>query len=255
MSGHSKWSKIHRAKELTDKKKGLSFTKLSNAITLAVKEGGGIGDVDFNFKLRLAVERARESNMPKENIRRAIDRAVNKGEGSSLEEIVYEGYGPSGVGFLVQAYTDNKQRTVQDVKNIFDRHHGSIASPGSVLFNFNKMGYLEIFTSGDIEESTLKIIDLGVEDIIDAGEGILDVYVKPENLMLMKDKLVFLGFSVKSAEIIQKPVNFISVSDRKTASDLLDLFDGLEELDDVQRVFVNFDIPEEYLYHSALNLQ
>lgn len=247
MSGHSKWSKIHRAKELTDKKKGLSFTKLSNAITLAVKEGGGVGDMDFNFKLRLAVERAREANMPKENIQRAIDRAVNKGEGNSLEEIIYEGYGPSGVGFLVQTYTDNKQRTVQEIKNIFDRHNGSIASPGSVLFNFKQTGFLEILTSGNPEEATLKIMDLEVEDVIDAGEGVLEIYVKPENLMSIKDELAASGFTVKSAEIIQRPINYIPITDNKTASGLLDLVEKLEDFDDVQKVYVNFDIPEEYL--------
>ncbi|MGB9637433.1 MAG: YebC/PmpR family DNA-binding transcriptional regulator, partial [Microgenomates group bacterium] len=185
MSGHSKWAKIHRAKEITDQKKGQSFTKLSNAITLAVRETG-IADPEFNFKLRLAIEKARAANMPKDNIARAIERAQGKTEGSALEEIVYEGYGPGGVGFLVVAVTDNRQRTIQEVKNAFDRAGGAVASPGSVAFNFKKVGYLSLKPVSNPEETMLKIMDLGVEDIEDEGEGVLGVYTSAENLMQVK---------------------------------------------------------------------
>lgn len=242
MSGHSKWAKIHRAKEASDQKRGQSFTKLSNAITLAVKEGNGIGDPGFNFKLRLAIEKARESNMPKDNIQRAVDRATGKAEGNALEEIIYEGYGPAGVGFLVQVVTDNRQRTVQEVKNIFDRAGGSVASPGAVSFNFKKVGYLTINAGANVEETMLKIMDLGIEDIEDEGEGTLGIYTNPEVLISLKDKLTQAGFSPNTVEVIMKPINFISISDKKSAEQVLALVDKLESLDDIQKVYTNFDI-------------
>lgn len=247
MSGHSKWAKIHRSKEASDQKRGQSFTKLSNAITMAVREGGGIGDPEFNFKLSQAIEKAREANMPKDNIQRAVDRATGKGEGLTIEEITYEGYGPGGVGFLVKAVTDNRQRTVQEVKNIFDRSGGSVASPGAVSFNFKKIGLITLQVSGSSDESILKIIDLGVEDVEDVGEGVLDVYVNPEELMSTKDKLVSAGFQPKTVEVIEKPINFIPINDNKTAGQVLALVDKLEDLDDIQKVFANFDIPDDLI--------
>lgn len=240
MSGHSKWAKIHRAKEASDQKKGQSFTKLSNAITLAVKEGSGIADPEFNFRLRIAIDKAREANMPKDNISRAIDRAAGKGEGNALEEILYEGYGPGGVGFLVQSVTDNRQRTVQEVKNIFDRSGGAVASPGAVSFNFKKVGYITVNVGDKTEEAMLKLIDLGVEDVEDEGEGVLGVYTNAADLISIRDKIAGIGLTAQSAEIIMKPVNYVSVADQKTADQVLSLVDKLEELDDVQRVFVNF---------------
>jgi len=247
MSGHSKWAKIHRAKETSDQKKGQSFTKLSNAITLSVRESGGIGDPEFNFKLRLAIEKAKEANMPKENIQRAVDRALGKGEGSSIEEIMYEGYGPGGVGILVQSVTDNHQRTVQEVKNIFDRNGGNVASPGSVSFNFKKSGLITINAGEKSEEVILQMMDLGVDDIDDCQEGDLEIYVKPEDLIPIKDKLVNLGYTPKSVEIIMKPINYVSISDKKTAEQILSLIEKLESLDDVQKVFANFDISEDVI--------
>lgn len=253
MSGHSKWAKIHRAKEISDQKKGQSFTKFSNAITLAVREGNGVGDPDFNFKLRLAIEKARESNMPKDNIQRAIDRAAGKGEGSVLEEIVYEAYGPGGVGYLVQTVTDNRQRTVQEIKNIFDRAGGAVASPGSVSFNFKKVGYIQINMGTNSEEIMLKVMDLGVLDIEDEGEGILGIYTSLENLMSIKDKLTQDGLPPGLVEIIEKPMNFISISEQRLANQNLDLVEKLEALDDVQKVFTNFDIPDEILKNVSID--
>ncbi len=240
MSGHSKWAKIHRAKEASDQKRGQSFTKLSNAITLAVKEGSGIADPEFNFRLRMAIDKAREANMPKDNIARAVDRAAGKGEGNILEEILYEGYGPGGVGFLVQSVTDNRQRTVQEVKNIFDRSGGAVASPGAVSFNFKKVGYITVNAKEKLEETMLKLIDLGVEDVEDEGDGVLGVYTTAADLISIKDKIAGIGLMAQSAEIIMKPINYVSVADQKTADQVLSLVDKLEELDDVQKVFVNF---------------
>lgn len=247
MSGHSKWAKIHRAKEVTDQKRGQSFTKLSNAITMSVREGNGVADPDFNFKLRLAIEKAREANMPKDNIQRAIDRATGKGEGSVLEEIVYEGYGPGGAGFLVQAVTDNKQRTVQEVKNAFDKAGGAVASPGSVSFNFKKVGYLVLPVEKSLEEVMLQVMDMGVLDVEDEGDGILGVYTSPENLMSVKDKLTQAGLTPETVEIVMKPVNSIVIADPKVAQQNLNLVEKLEGLDDVQKVFTNSDIPDELI--------
>ena len=160
MSGHSKWATIHRQKETTDQKRGQVFTKITTAIIVAVRDSGGTTDPELNFKLRLAIEKARAINMPKENIQRAIDRAAGKGDGGSITETTYEGYGPGGVGILVETASDNKQRTVQEIKNIFDKNGGSIASPGSVSFNFKKVGLLTVPTEGLDKDDKLCIIDV-----------------------------------------------------------------------------------------------
>lgn len=249
MSGHSKWAKIHRDKDISDQKRGQSFTKLSNAITLAVREGGN-GDPEFNFKLRLAIERARSFNMPKDNIQRAVDKALGKGGVNTLEEVMYEGYGPSGVGILVLVVTDNKMRTVQEVKNIFDRSGGSIASPGAVSFNFKKVGFVLIEVGDKSEEATLKIMDLGIDDIEDEGDGNLGVYVPLDNLMSFKDRVLALGYQVKNVEIIMKPINLMPINEKRAALSVISLIEKLEALDDVQKVFANFDIPDEYLNSS-----
>ncbi len=251
MSGHSKWATIHRQKEATDQKRGQAFTKIANAITVAVREGGGVTDPEHNFRLRLAIEKSRSLNMPKENIQRAIDRAAGKGEGAALVETTYEGYGPGGVGILVETTTDNKQRTVQEVKNVFDRNGGNLASPGSVGYNFQKVGSIIVQAPGNKEEAVLKIIDLGVEDIEEAGDNNLEIHVAPEDLMIMKEKLAAAGFPPTSVEIEMKPINLVAVTDQKTASQVLGLLEKLEALDDVQRVYANFDIPDEFLPPST----
>jgi len=246
MSGHSKWATIHRQKESTDQKRGQAFTKIANAVTIAVKEMGGVTDPEHNFKLRLAIEKARAINMPKDNIQRAIERATGKGGAAQIEELTYEGYGPGGVGIIVETATDNKQRTVQEVKNIFDKAGGSVASPGAVSFNFKKVGTLIVNPGPSKEEDTLKIIDLGAEDVEDLGET-LEVSVKSEDLISFRDKLAQAGLKVDSVEIEMKPVNFVPVADQKLANQILGLMEKLEALDDVQRVFANFDIPDEFL--------
>lgn len=244
MSGHSKWATIHRQKETSDQKRGAVFTKISNAIIVAVRDSGGITDPEHNFKLRLAIEKARSVNMPKENIQRAIDRAVGKSDGGQIEQITYEGYGPAGVGILVETATDNRQRTIQEIKNIFDRAGGSIASPGAVSFNFKKMGLICLQLTENVQEAILKIIDLGAEDVNEAGEGILEIYTLSEALMQIKEKLAENGFVIKSVELIEKPINFVQITDEKTSQQLISLVEKLEELDDVQKVYANFDIPD-----------
>lgn len=246
MSGHSKWATIHRQKELTDQKKGAVFTKIANAIIVAVRDSGGITDPEHNFKLRLAIEKGRAVNMPKDNIQRSIDRAVGKGDGGQIEEITYEGYGPGGVGILIETATDNRQRTIQEIKNIFDRAGGSIASPGAVSFNFKKVGLIMVPTAGSVEEAILRIIDLGAEDVEEAGEGLLEVYTNPETLMSVKDRLVESRFTPQSVELVMKPINLVLLSDQKTAQQVINLMEKLEALDDVQKVYANFDVPEEF---------
>lgn len=247
MSGHSKWATIHRQKEVSDQKRGQIFTKIANAITVAVRDGGGISDPELNFKLRLAIEKARSVDMPKENMQRAIDRAAGKGEEGGLSEVSYEGYGPGGIGIIVETATDNRQRTVQELKNIFDRAGGSIASPGSVFFNFKKIGWLNVGFSGSADEAMLKIIDQGAEDVEEGEVGTLEVYVSPELLVEFKEKLSAAGFEPKTFEIIMKPVNLVPVRDQKTADQILNLLNKIEALDDVQKVYANFDIPEEFV--------
>lgn len=247
MSGHSKWANIHREKEATDQKRGQAFTKIANAIIVAVREGGGVTDPENNFRLRIAMENARSVDMPKDNVQRAIDRAVGKGEGASLAQVTYEGYGPAGVGILVEVATDNKQRTVQDVKNIFDKNGGNMASPGAVAFNFKKIGLISVPVAGKVEEAILKIIDLGAEDVEEEEEGMLAVYAEVEDLEILKEKLVAAGLTPKSGEIVMKPINFVAINDQKAANQVLGLLEKLESLDDVQRVFANFDIPDEIL--------
>lgn len=247
MSGHSKWATIHREKEASDQKRGQVFTKIANAITIAVRDSGGITDPESNFKLRLLIEKAREVNMPKDNIQRAINRAVGKIAGGEFSEVTYEGYGPGGVGILVEAATDNKQRTVQEVKNIFDKSGGSVASPGSVAFNFKKVGMLCVPFSGSADEAMLKVIDLGAEDVENTEGQVLDIYISPENLMAFKEKLISVGMQPSVVEIVQKPINFIPISDGKTVSQVLSLVEKLENLDDVQKVYANFDIPDKLL--------
>lgn len=248
MSGHSKWATIHRQKETTDQKRGQEFTKISNAIIVAVRESGGVADPESNFKLRLAIEKARGINMPKDNIQRAIDRATGKAEGGEIEEITYEGYSLGGVGILVEVATDNKQRTVQEIKNIFDKNGGSIASPGSVAFNFKKVGFLVVDINGTpLDEAVLKMIDFGAEDVEETEDKTLEIYVELDKLSDIKEKISAVPFNIKSTEIIQKPVNLVPISDENTARKILNFMDKLESLDDVQKVFANFDIPEDIL--------
>jgi len=246
MSGHSKWATIHRQKEVTDQKRGQVFTKLANAIIVSVRDSGGMTDPEHNFKLRLAIEKARGVNMPKENIQRAIDRAAGKGEGQTFSEVTYEGYGPGGVGVLVETMTDNRQRTVQEVKNIFDKSGGSIASPGAVAFNFRKVGTLTVEVTGNKDEGILKIIDLGAEEV-EETENLLEIHVAPENLMVIKDQLTAAGFVVKTVEVEMKPINLVTITEPKLAQQVFNLLDKLESLDDVQKVYANFDIPDEIL--------
>lgn len=238
MSGHSKWATIHRQKEANDAKRGAAFTKLGRAISIAVKEGGGIGDPEKNFKLRLAIEKARQFNMPKENISRAIERAAGNG-GEQLEESMFEGFLPGGAAVLVQTLSDNRLRTAQQVREIIDKGGGNMASQGAVGYMFSQLGeIIAINPNKDLQEAELEIIDLGVEDV-DVEEGKLVIHTPFDKTSEIKEKLEGMGYRVESIEIIMHPTTLISV-DENTQSRIETMLEKLEDLDDVQKVWSNY---------------
>lgn len=249
MSGHSKWSKVKHQKEATDAVKGKIFTKMANAIIIAVGHGGGT-DPASNFKLRLAIDRARSVNMPREKIDRAIERGKGTGTQEVLEELLYEAFGPSGVGILIETATNNKQRTVAELKNILDRSGGHLAQIGTVTHMFEHGGLIRVGRSGKTADELMEAaIQCGAIDIdVDGSEA--EIFTTAESVHEVKVKLEELGIPVSSFELYFRPRVAIPLSDRPTAEKLLRLLSTLEEFEDVQKVCANFDIPDEYLYHS-----
>lgn len=236
MSGHSHYATIKRQKSANDAAKGNLFSKLARAIMIAAKSGP---DPDMNFKLRFEIDKAREASMPKENIERAIAKATT--EAANLSEVAYEGFGPGGVAIIVQVATDNKNRTAQEIKNIFDRGGGSLAGPGAVSFNFEPEGFMLVKKTDQPEEEMLKLIDAGVEDVNETVDGI-EVYVAPDKLGEMHKALSNAGFEVTLAELQMKPKNLQMISDPNEVKKVTGLIDSLEELEDVQKVFTNLEI-------------
>ena len=243
MSGHSKWSTIKRQKGLADLKKGKIFSKLARAITIAARGGT---EPETNFKLRLEIEKAKQTNMPKENIERALRQAQGKLDGGNLEEITYEGYGPGGVAIIVEAVTDNRNRTTAEMKKLFERGGGNLGAPGTVTYLFKPMGLITVEKNDKPDEQILKIIDLGVEDVEEAKDA-LEVYVQSQKLTEVKEKLTQGGFKVLNAELVKQPKNEVQIKDAEKANKVLKLMDSLQEHDDIQQVFANFNIPEEIL--------
>jgi len=243
MSGHSHYATIKRQKGAKDAQKGLMFSKLARAISISVKSGGG-PDPDSNYKLRMAVEAARTANMPKENIERAISKGAGSGE--ALEEVVYEGFAPEGVSVMVEAATDNRNRTAQELKNIFERGGGNMGGPGSVAFNFEQKGLIVVEKEGDTEEQLLKLIDAEVDDVEVTDNGI-EVYVPTGKLSEKGKVLQEMDFKVVSAELMQKPKITVTVSDLVKAQKVIAFLDKLEEYEDVQKVFANLNIPDDVL--------
>jgi YebC/PmpR family DNA-binding regulatory protein len=243
MSGHSKWSQIKRQKGVNDVKRGANFTKMGREISVAARAGGG--DMDGNFRLRLAVERARAINMPLDTIKRAIEKATGGGEGEQFEEIMYEGYGPGGVAIVVETTTDNKNRTAAEVRSILTKAGGSLAAPGSVGWQFEQRGAITLAEGGDPDELTLIAIDAGADDVDTTGEQI-EVFTKPTDLEAVRRNLEAAGVKIESAELSMNPKNTIEL-DASKARQALRLIDLLEDLEDVQRVTANFEIPEEVM--------
>jgi YebC/PmpR family DNA-binding regulatory protein len=244
MSGHSKWATIKRAKAKTDAARGKSFTKVIREISAAARIGGG--DPAGNPRLRLAIDKAKSANMPADNIKRAIEKATGGGEGASLEEVTYEGYGPSGVAIMIESITDNKMRTLNEVRFIFSRHGGNLGESGSVAWMFKKKGVLN-FEKSKVNEDKLMAdaVDAGAEDIT-TEENIITVETAPEKFEQVKNALAAKKYEMASAEISMIPSNTIRL-EGEDAQKLLKLIDALEENDDVQKVHANFDIPDEIL--------
>jgi YebC/PmpR family DNA-binding regulatory protein len=245
MSGHSKWSTIKRRKGAEDARRGKLFTKLSRAIILAAREGGP--DPVANATLGAAVAKARSYSMPKDNIERAIARATGGAEGSdAYEAIVYEGYGPDGVAIIVEALTDNRNRTAADVRAVFSKHHSSLGAPGSVAWQFDRKGVIQLPSEGMTEDDVvLAAADAGAEDAALDG-GVWQVTTAPTDLAAVRDALEANGLAVESAELRLVPRSTVGLEE-DGARKLLRLIDGLEDLDDVQDVYANFDIPDAVL--------
>lgn len=246
MSGHSHYATIKRQKEARDAAKGRIFSKLARAIQIAVKAGGG-PDPDANPRLRMAIETARSANMPKEN----IERAISKGAGGAevLEEVSYEGIGPGGISIIVDVATDNRNRTGQEIKNLFERGGGNLTGPGSVSFNFEQKGLILVEKKGNSDEQMLAIIEAGAEDVEDINEldDEFEVYVAPDKLAQVRDKFKEKGLIVSSFELTKKPKNLQIIQDEHAAKKVLALLDNLENHNDVQKVYANIDIPDEIL--------
>ena len=240
MSGHSKWAGIKHKKAITDAKKGAAFTKVAREITVAAKEGGG--DPAGNFRLRLAMQKAREANMPADNIERAIKRGTGEGGGTHFEELRYEGYGPGGVAIMVDVVTDNRNRTASEIRNIFTRYGGNLAETGAVGWIFKRKGIVIAEPEGkDPEELALEVIELGASDVqVDGGQ--LEIETEPEDFERVREGVESMGVKVGSAELTMSPSTTVPVTDEAEAGRLLRLLDALEESDDAQQVYANFDI-------------
>lgn len=247
MSGHSKWSTIKRQKGVTDARRGREFTKLGNAITIAVREGGGSGDPASNFKLRLTMDQARAANMPKENIQRAIDRGLGKGgSGGQLETVDYEGYGPGKVAVIIEAVTDNRNRTSSEIRGVVEKNGGTFASSGAVSWMFKDCGLIGVAKDGKFDEIFEASVDAGAEDVEEAGDSV-EVYTKPADLDRVKKSLEEKGLKVLSAELYKKPTTTVEITDAEVAKKLLSFVEKLEDVDDVSKVYANFDIDDEIL--------
>ena len=244
MSGHNKWSKIKRQKGVEDAKKGQIYTKLTREIIMAAREGGG--DPETNFKLRLAIQKARDSSMPKDNIERAIERGSGGTEGAVLEEIILEGYGPSGTAILAQTLSDNRNRTVQEVRNVFTRQGGTMGSAGCVAWLFDSRGVITIDADDkDADDITLKAIDAGADDV-KVVDGTIEIYTRPNELEIVKKGLEKHSIDASSAELSMIPKTLVEVED-KAAIQTLKLLDKLEALDDVQKVYSNVDFSDQQI--------
>jgi YebC/PmpR family DNA-binding regulatory protein len=246
VSGHSKWSSIKHKKGAADAKRGKLFSKLSRAIIVAAKEGGG--DPSGNLSLQNAIEKAKSYSMPKDN----IDRAIAKGSGadadaSSFETVVYEGYGPSGVAVIVEALTDNRNRTASDVRHTFAKNDGNLGGSGAVSWLFERRGVVLVPAAGtDEDELTLAAAEGGADDVALDGSS-YQVLTAPENLSAVREAIESAGFTIDSAELTMLPKTTVEVADESDAKKVLRLMDQLEDNDDVQDVYANFDIPEQVL--------
>jgi YebC/PmpR family DNA-binding regulatory protein len=248
MSGHSKWSSIKHRKAAADAKRGQQFTKLARAITVAAREGGG--EPDANPTLATAVQKARDASMPKDSIQRAIDRGTGAGaDTTAIERVIFEGYGPGGAAILVEALTDNRNRSSAEVRHAFTKHGGSLGEPGSVAWIFEKRGVIVVDADRYGEDDLIAAIDAGAEDVQQDGD-LLKVVTDPSDLARVREALEGAGVQIQSSDLAMEPKNVVDV-DESAAPALLRLLDALEEHDDVNEVHANFDIPQEVLEKAA----
>ena len=244
MSGHSRWSQIRRKKEKTDTARGRLFTKLIKEITVAARQGGG--DENSNARLRTAIQIAKANNMPMVNIEKAIKKGTGELPGVVYEEVIYEGYGPKGIALLIEIVTDNKNRTVSDIRHIFSRNNGSLGSVGSVSWMFDKKGIIVVEDSSISEDKLMEVvIEKGVEDIIN-DNGIFEIITPPEELENVKEALEEANIKFTSANLTVVPKSFTRV-EGKNAEQVLKLMESLEAHEDVQNVYSNFDIDDEII--------
>jgi YebC/PmpR family DNA-binding regulatory protein len=245
MSGHSKWATIKRSKAANDAKRGNLFTKLGHEIALAAREGGP--EPEANFRLRIALDKARQANMPKDNIERAIKRGTGQGDDAvSLEEILYEGYGPHGIAVLVKALTDNRNRTVSEIRHVFSRYGGNLGAGGSVAWMFSRKGYLAIAAGeADPEEVALQAIDAGAEDV-EIGDESVEIYTAVEDLTTVRDALEETGLEIGDVQLSWIPQSTTRLGDSETLKSMK-LLEALEELMDVQEVFSTLDIQDDMI--------
>ncbi|MGH7777318.1 MAG: YebC/PmpR family DNA-binding transcriptional regulator [Candidatus Dormibacterales bacterium] len=243
MSGHSKWAGIKHKKAVVDARRGQAFTRLSREVTIAAREGGG--SPDGNFRLRLAIQKAREANMPADKIDAAVKRGTGELAGERLEELRYEGYGPAGVAIMVDVVTDNRNRTSASLRHIFSKHGGNLGDSNSVAWMFDRKGVLEVEAGGGAEEAGLAAIEAGAEDVRVDGRS-LEVTTGPGELEAVREAVRALGAAVENAEVTMQPRTSVVVEEDKAAA-VLRLLEALEEDDDVQQVYANFDIPAEVL--------
>jgi YebC/PmpR family DNA-binding regulatory protein len=248
MSGHSKWHSIKHKKAVVDARRGQHFTKLARAITVAAREGGG--DPDGNPSLALAIQKARDASMPKDNIERAIAKGTGEGiDADNIESVLYEGYGPGGVALLIEALTDNRNRTSADVRHALGKHGGNLGEPGSVAYLFDKRGVIVVDASRYDEEDLIPAIDAGAEDIA-LDDDVFEVITEPSDLPAVREALVAAGVQIESAELTQRPKSRVPVEEGDAAK-LMKLIDALEESDDVGAVHANFDVDASVLERIA----
>jgi YebC/PmpR family DNA-binding regulatory protein len=249
VAGHSKWASIKHKKAATDAKRGKLFTKLARAITVAAREGGG--DPDGNPALALAVDKAKQNSMPKDNIQRAIDRGTGEGaDADAIERIVYEGYGPGGAALLVEALSDNRNRTGAEIRHAFDRHGGNLGEPNSVAWMFEKRGIILVDAGAHDEDDLIIAIDAGADDVI-GEDGELRVITEPAALRSVREALEAAGIAITSSEIAMEPKSSVEVEE-SDAKRLLKLMEALDDHDDVDAVHANFDIPADVLERVAV---
>ena len=249
MSGHSKWHSIRHQKGVADARRGQLFTKLTREIVIAVREGGS--NPEANFRLRLAIQKARDNNMPMDNIERSIKKGSGELEGASLAELVLEGYGPSGTAILVEALTDNRNRTIQDVRGTFTKHGSSLGESGCVSWIFDTKGLITVKTDGiDADDLALNAIDAGADDV-KIESGYVEIYTMPEDLEAVRSALEAKNIPIASAQLFKVPKTMVQLGD-KAAMQTMKLLEKLEELDEVQHVSSNADFPDAVLEQYQL---